>query len=89
MKIVRFTTGGRAGYGTLDDEVIHGIEGTPYRRLNHSSYRYDLSDVKLLPPCTPSKVVAIGRYEKEKEAFSAKELLVKCPTKYEGRVKGE
>jgi 2-keto-4-pentenoate hydratase/2-oxohepta-3-ene-1,7-dioic acid hydratase in catechol pathway len=60
MRIVRFTTGGRAGYGTLDDEVIHGIEGTPYRRLNHSSYRYDLSDVKLLSPCTPSKVIAIG-----------------------------
>lgn len=60
MKIVRFTTGGRAGYGTLDDEVIHGIEGTPYRRRKHSSYRYKLSDVKLLPPCTPSKVIAIG-----------------------------
>jgi 2-keto-4-pentenoate hydratase/2-oxohepta-3-ene-1,7-dioic acid hydratase in catechol pathway len=60
MKIVRFTTGGRAGYGTLDDETIHDIEGKPYRRLKHSSYRYDLSDVKLLPPCTPSKIVAIG-----------------------------
>jgi 2-keto-4-pentenoate hydratase/2-oxohepta-3-ene-1,7-dioic acid hydratase in catechol pathway len=60
MKIVRFTTGGRAEYGTLDEKVIHGIEGTPYRRLKHSSYRYQLSDVKLLPPCTPSKIVAIG-----------------------------
>ena len=60
MKIVRFTTGGRAEYGTLDDEVIHGIEGTPYRRRKQSSNRYQLSDVKLLPPCTPSKVVAIG-----------------------------
>jgi cytochrome c-type biogenesis protein CcmE len=36
-----------------------------------------------------TKVVAIGRYETEKKAFSAQELLVKCPTKYEGRVKGE
>lgn len=36
-----------------------------------------------------TKIVAIGRYEKEKAVFEAKELLVKCPTKYEGRVKGE
>ena len=35
------------------------------------------------------KVVAIGTYEPEKRVFSARELLVKCPTKYEGRVKGE
>jgi cytochrome c-type biogenesis protein CcmE len=35
-----------------------------------------------------TKVVAVGRYEKAKQIFAAKELLVKCPTKYEGRVKG-
>ena len=36
-----------------------------------------------------TKVVAIGRYEPRTQVFSARELLVKCPTKYEGRVKGE
>ena len=36
-----------------------------------------------------TKVVAIGKYEPKKQVFLAKELLVKCPTKYEGRVKGE
>ena len=36
-----------------------------------------------------TKVVAIGKYEPQKQTFLAKELLVKCPTKYEGRVKGE
>jgi cytochrome c-type biogenesis protein CcmE len=36
-----------------------------------------------------TKVVAIGKYEPQKGIFEAKELLVKCPTKYEGRVKGE
>ena len=35
------------------------------------------------------KVVAIGKYEPGKRVFAARELLVKCPTKYEGRVKGE
>ncbi len=36
-----------------------------------------------------TKVVAIGKYEPKREVFLAKELLVKCPTKYEGRVQGE
>jgi len=36
-----------------------------------------------------TKVVAIGKYEPNKDIFSARELLVKCPTKYEGRVKGK
>jgi len=36
-----------------------------------------------------TKVVAIGRYEPKEQVFMAKELLVKCPTKYEGRVKGQ
>jgi len=36
-----------------------------------------------------NKVVAIGRYVSDKGAFQADELLVKCPTKYEGRVSGE
>jgi cytochrome c-type biogenesis protein CcmE len=36
-----------------------------------------------------SKVVAIGKYEPKEQVFMARELLVKCPTKYEGRVKGQ
>ena len=36
-----------------------------------------------------TKVVAIGKYEPREQVFIAKELLVKCPTKYEGRVKGQ
>ena len=36
-----------------------------------------------------TKVVAIGTYEPKRNIFAARELLVKCPTKYEGRVKGE
>jgi cytochrome c-type biogenesis protein CcmE len=36
-----------------------------------------------------TKVVAIGRYEPEERVFVARELLVKCPTKYEGRVRGQ
>ena len=33
-----------------------------------------------------TKVVAIGKYEPKRKVFLARELLVKCPSKYEGRV---
>jgi cytochrome c-type biogenesis protein CcmE len=36
-----------------------------------------------------TKVVAIGKYEPKRRVFVARELLVKCPTKYEVRVQGE
>jgi cytochrome c-type biogenesis protein CcmE len=36
-----------------------------------------------------TKVVAIGKYEPKRKVFLARELLVKCPSKYEGRVQGK
>jgi len=36
-----------------------------------------------------TKVVSTGKYNKKRRVFVARELLVKCPTKYEERVKGE
>lgn len=36
-----------------------------------------------------TKIVSTGKYDTKKQVFVATELLVKCPTKYEQRVKGE
>ncbi|MBW2035865.1 MAG: cytochrome c maturation protein CcmE [Deltaproteobacteria bacterium] len=36
-----------------------------------------------------NKIVVIGKYAPQKQVFQARQLLVKCPTKYEGRVKGK
>jgi cytochrome c-type biogenesis protein CcmE len=36
-----------------------------------------------------SKIVSIGKYNAERHIFVATELLVKCPTKYEERVKAQ
>ena len=32
------------------------------------------------------KIVAIGKYDKNQEAFIANQLLVKCPSKYEEKI---
>ena len=60
MKIVRFATDAKVRYGILNAESIQCIEGKPYRYIKLSDHYYQLSDVKLLSPCTPSKIVALG-----------------------------
>ncbi len=60
MKIVRFAIDSTVSYGILDGESIQGIEGKPYRHLKPTDHYYQLSEVKLLPPCLPSKIVALG-----------------------------
>ncbi len=60
MKIVRFASGKKAEYGILVGDVIDGIEGTPYRQPRYSTHHYNVGEVKLLSPCTPSKIIALG-----------------------------
>ena len=60
MKIVRFAIDNKVQYGILQGEYVQGIEEEPYRDLKPSDQFYLLSNVKLLSPCTPSKIVALG-----------------------------
>jgi len=60
MKIVRFAIDNKVRYGILDGESIQGIEDKPYRYLKPTGSYYQLSEVKLLSPCLPSKIVALG-----------------------------
>jgi 2-keto-4-pentenoate hydratase/2-oxohepta-3-ene-1,7-dioic acid hydratase in catechol pathway len=60
MKIVRFTADKKVKYGILRGESIQAIEGSPFRYIKPTDRRYRLSEVKLLSPCIPSKIVALG-----------------------------
>ena len=60
MKIVHFSVGGKAKYGILKDESIQALEDKPFRHLKLIDHHYRLKEVKLLPPCAPSKIVALG-----------------------------
>ncbi len=60
MKIVRFAVDKKIRYGILNGESIQGIEDKPYRHLKLTDRYYQLSEVKLLSPCLPSKIVALG-----------------------------
>ncbi len=60
MKIVRYSIGSKTEYGILDGEQIQVIEGTPFPEIKKLNQFHKLSEVKLLAPCEPTKIVAIG-----------------------------
>ena len=60
MKIVRYLVGKKAEYGVLENNKIHSLTGTPYHHFLRRGDTYRTTDVKLLAPCVPSKIVALG-----------------------------
>ncbi len=60
MKIIRFAIDNKVKYGILEGESIQAIEDKPFRYIKPSDHYYQISEVKLLSPCTPSKIVALG-----------------------------
>jgi 2-keto-4-pentenoate hydratase/2-oxohepta-3-ene-1,7-dioic acid hydratase in catechol pathway len=71
MKIVRFAADDKVRYGILSGESIQGIEDKPYRYIKPVDKHYKLSGVRLLSPCTPSKIVALGlNYHSHAEEFN-------------------
>ncbi|MBQ3551732.1 MAG: fumarylacetoacetate hydrolase family protein [Clostridia bacterium] len=61
MKICRFEFEGIARYGVMDDEAVKSLVDEPYDELIFDGMTYPISDVRLLAPCEPSKIVAIGK----------------------------
>jgi 2-keto-4-pentenoate hydratase/2-oxohepta-3-ene-1,7-dioic acid hydratase in catechol pathway len=60
MKIVRFSVGARVRYGILNEDTIHLIEGDKLCEIDPGARCYKLHAVRLLAPCQPSKIVALG-----------------------------
>ena len=60
MKAVRFSVKNKVSYGILDGDIVHSISGIPYRRIDKTGESNKIDEVKLLFPCKPSKVVAVG-----------------------------
>ncbi len=62
MKIVRFETKYTpASYGWIDKDKVGVIQGDPFGEFRRYDPEFSLSQVKLLVPCLPSKILAVGR----------------------------
>ncbi len=67
MRIVRFAAGGKVKYGVLQGDTIRSLRGSPFTRATNPGRPFsfdggtcELDNVRLLAPCLPSKIVALG-----------------------------
>ncbi|MFC3504973.1 fumarylacetoacetate hydrolase family protein [Micromonospora krabiensis] len=82
MRIARFAHAKGMSFGVVEGEpeagpqglTIAEIEGHPFGQLTFSGARWALSDVRLLSPILPSKVVCVGRNYAEHAAEHGNEV---------------
>ncbi len=74
MRIVRFSDG-RPRYGVLNGNTVYGLRPSPFKE-GRKSFHFDekthnVSDVRLLAPCMPSKLVCLGlNYRSHAQEFN-------------------
>ncbi|QGN50296.1 fumarylacetoacetate hydrolase family protein [Micromonospora sp. WMMD558] len=82
MRIARFAHANGMSFGVVEGEPEAGpqgltvaeIDGHPFGRVNFTGGRWALSDVRLLSPILPSKVVCVGRNYAEHAAEHGSEV---------------
>jgi 2-keto-4-pentenoate hydratase/2-oxohepta-3-ene-1,7-dioic acid hydratase in catechol pathway len=75
MKYLRFLYNGQEKYGILNGEVITEVQGSIFENPMVLENTFKLGDVKLLSPCTPDKVVAVGmNYVDHIKEFSGRNI---------------
>ncbi|NWG01867.1 MAG: fumarylacetoacetate hydrolase family protein [Syntrophaceae bacterium] len=60
MKIVRYQDGSLVQYGVIEGDVIREMDGNPFGHFHLTSKEKKIDEVKLLSPCPPTKIVALG-----------------------------
>ena len=59
-RYVRYELAGKTSYGILEGEAVRELSGDLFASPKPTGKASKLADVKLLAPCTPSKVIAVG-----------------------------
>ncbi|MFW6102566.1 MAG: fumarylacetoacetate hydrolase family protein [Chloroflexota bacterium] len=67
MRIVRFAIQGKPKYGVVEGDIARSLRCSPFASfagpgssLVFGANSYQLAEVRLLPPCLPSKIVGVG-----------------------------
>jgi 2-keto-4-pentenoate hydratase/2-oxohepta-3-ene-1,7-dioic acid hydratase in catechol pathway len=83
-KYVRYAAGGATALGILEGDTIRELKGDLFATPVPTGRTVKLADVKLLPPCDPKKVIAVGLNYKthlgERPAAEYPGLFAKYPT---------
>jgi 2-keto-4-pentenoate hydratase/2-oxohepta-3-ene-1,7-dioic acid hydratase in catechol pathway len=60
MKIVRFTWQNEIAYGLAEGDQLYAVEGSVFEAPRRGEWIGPLAEVRLLAPCAPTKIVAVG-----------------------------
>ncbi len=60
MRYVRFSVNGTNEYGVLNDHTVQKYIVKPFKYLEPTKEFFPLEKVKLLAPCEPTKIIAMG-----------------------------
>lgn len=60
MKYVRYLAHGQVSYGVLEGDTLREITTSPFEEFEITDHAHQVSEVKLLPPTMPTKILAIG-----------------------------
>lgn len=60
MKFVRFEKNGEVNNARVEDEQVRVIKGSIFDEYEPTQVTYPLSEVKLLPPTVPTKIVCVA-----------------------------
>ena len=59
-RYVRYSHQGQTAYGILEGETVKVLDGDLFASPRPTGKELQLDEVHLLPPCEPSKVLAVG-----------------------------
>ncbi|GAG63620.1 unnamed protein product [marine sediment metagenome] len=61
MKYLKFLQNGNIRYGLLEkDNIIREVVGDIFNNHKNTENVYSLSEITFLPPCVPTKIIAVG-----------------------------
>ncbi len=76
MKIVRFTHKKTefSLYGVVKDGIVYEIKGDVFGDFSVTNTEFSISEINILSPCEPSKIVAVGLNYKDHAREMGKEI---------------
>ena len=60
MIFARYLAHGEIAYGVVEGDTVKQITASPFEKFEVTDHTHPISDVKLLAPCEPAKIVAVG-----------------------------
>ena len=60
MKIARYLAHGQISYGAVEGDSVKELSASPFEDFTITDHTHKISEVKLLAPCEPTKVLSVG-----------------------------